>query len=64
MGAGIEASFPAFVALGAMALGRKGFYRPYDTSGVERPATTTPDSLVVTAWGHWRGEGMALLETV
>jgi 3-oxoacyl-[acyl-carrier-protein] synthase II len=64
MGAGIEASFPAFVALGAMALRRKGFYRPYDTSGVERPATTTPESLLVTAWGHWRGEGMALLETV
>ncbi len=64
MGAGIEASFPAFVALGAMALSRKGFYRPYDTSGVERPATTTPESLLVTSWGHWRGEGMALLETV
>ena len=61
-GAGMEASFPALVALGAIALARKGFYRPYDTSGLETPARATPESLVLTAWGHWRGEGLGLLE--
>ena len=64
IGAGFEATFPAVVALGAMALRRKGFYRPYDTSGVEASASTAPESLVLTCWGHWRGEGLALLESV
>jgi 3-oxoacyl-[acyl-carrier-protein] synthase II len=62
MGVGMEASFPALVALGAMALARKGFYRPYDSSGLEAPAKATPEKLVLTAWGHWRGEGLGLLE--
>jgi 3-oxoacyl-[acyl-carrier-protein] synthase II len=62
LGAAIEASFPALVALGALALRQKGFYRPYDTSGVETPARDVPESLILTAWGHWRGEGLALLE--
>jgi 3-oxoacyl-[acyl-carrier-protein] synthase II len=62
LGVGMEATFPALVALGAMALSRKGFYRPYDTSGLEAPARAMPESLVLTAWGHWRGEGLGLLE--
>ncbi len=62
LGVGMEASFPALVALGAIALSRKGFYRPYDTSGLEAPARAMPESIVLTAWGHWRGEGLGLLE--
>jgi len=61
IGAGMDASFPAHVALGAIALRQNGFYRPADDSGLERPTTTTPDGVIVTSWGHWRGEGMALL---
>jgi 3-oxoacyl-[acyl-carrier-protein] synthase II len=61
LGVGMEASFPALVALGAMALSRKGFYRPYDTSGVEAPVRAAPESIVLTSWGHWRGEGLGLL---
>jgi 3-oxoacyl-[acyl-carrier-protein] synthase II len=45
-----------------MALARKGFYRPYDTTGLEAPVRAMPEKLVLTAWGHWRGEGLGLLE--
>ena len=64
LGTGVEASFPAMVALAALALSRKGFYRPVDTTGFERPAETVPTAIAVNSWGSWRGEGMGLVEAV
>jgi len=59
LGHGVEATFPANVALGALALARGGFYPamdPADAGGgpVER--------ILVTGFGQWRGEALALLE--
>ncbi|WP_421725178.1 beta-ketoacyl-ACP synthase [Bauldia sp.] len=64
LGAGIESSFPAMMGLAALALSRKGFYRPADDTGFEAPAPRTPTAIVVNSWGSWRGEGMGLVEAI
>ncbi len=64
LGTVMEPAFPALVALAALALRRKGFYRPIDDTGLERPLAAPPDAILVTTWGHWRGEGMGLVEAV
>jgi len=64
IGSGIEATFPALIGLGALALSRKGFYKPADETGFEKPETGSPDRIVATTWGIWRGEGMGLIEAV
>jgi 3-oxoacyl-[acyl-carrier-protein] synthase II len=64
LGAATSAAFPAAAGLAALALSRRGFYRPFDATGLERPAATPPSRIVVTTVGIWRGEGMALLSTV
>jgi 3-oxoacyl-[acyl-carrier-protein] synthase II len=35
-----------------------------DSSGVERPHDGPADCVAVTCVGHWRGEGIALVEAV
>ena len=62
IGHGMEAQFPAGVALAALALSRGGFYPPFEDSGIEAPLETPPRRILVTSFGHWRGEGLALLE--
>jgi 3-oxoacyl-[acyl-carrier-protein] synthase II len=64
LGSGIEATFPALVGLGALALSRKGFFKPVDETGFEKPQIETPDRIVATTWGIWRGEGLGLIEAV
>jgi 3-oxoacyl-[acyl-carrier-protein] synthase II len=64
IGSGIEATFPAQMALGALALSRKGFFQPIDETGFEKPETGTPRRIVATTWGIWRGEGMGLVEAI
>jgi 3-oxoacyl-[acyl-carrier-protein] synthase II len=64
LGHGVEAHFPTGVALAALALSRNAFYPPFDTTGVEIAAPTRPDRVLVSGFGHWRGEGMALLERI
>ena len=59
IGHGVEATFPANVALGALALLRGGFYPAMD------PADTGDgpvERILVTGFGQWRGEALALLE--
>ncbi len=59
------AALPVFlVALAALALARGGFYPPLDPSGFEKPAEAAPRQVLVTGFGHWRGEGLGLLEAV
>lgn len=62
LGHGVEAHFPLGIALGALALHHGRFYPPFDTSGMEEPLSEAPKRILVTALGHWRGEGLALLE--
>ena len=64
LGTSVEATFPSMVGLAALALSRKGFYRPADETGFEAPAKTTPTAIAVNSWGNWRGEGMGLVEAI
>jgi 3-oxoacyl-[acyl-carrier-protein] synthase II len=62
LGHSVEAHFPAGVALAALALNAGAFYPPFDASGVEQAFTGSLERVLVTGLGHWRGEGLALLE--
>jgi 3-oxoacyl-[acyl-carrier-protein] synthase II len=64
IGSGIEATFPGLMGLGALAISRKGFFKPSDETGFEQAETGTPKRIVATTWGIWRGEGMGLIEAV
>jgi 3-oxoacyl-[acyl-carrier-protein] synthase II len=59
LGHSLEAAFPASLALAAMAVSRGRLFAP-----LEAAETPTPGDLrqvLVTSWGLWRGEAMALL---
>ena len=62
LGHGPEPQFAMNIALAAVALGRGTLFQPGDDSGVERPTQGPFQRVVVSAIGHWRGEGMALVE--
>jgi 3-oxoacyl-[acyl-carrier-protein] synthase II len=64
LGTAAGATFPVIAGLAALALSRRGFYRPADESGFEREAVRQPERIVATSIGIWRGEGMGLIETV
>jgi 3-oxoacyl-[acyl-carrier-protein] synthase II len=64
LGHGLEPQFPMNVALAAIAVSRGKLYPPSDRSGVERPMDGPLAQVVVTGVGHWRGEGLALVEAV
>ncbi|RAI36559.1 beta-ketoacyl-ACP synthase [Rhodoplanes roseus] len=63
-GHSIEPQFVFNIALATLALGQGRLFAPCDTTGFETPATGALDQVVVTGVGHWRGEGLALVETV
>lgn len=60
LGLGIEATFPATLALGALAISRKRLFAPLEAA--EAPFSGELRQVAVNCWGHWRGEGMALLD--
>jgi 3-oxoacyl-[acyl-carrier-protein] synthase II len=62
VGHGVEPQFPFNVALAAIAVSRGSLFPPADPTGVEKPMDRPVRQAVVTAVGHWRGEGMALVE--
>jgi 3-oxoacyl-[acyl-carrier-protein] synthase II len=64
VGHAFEPQFAMNVALAAIVLGRENLFGPWDSSGVERQYEEALDRIVVTGVGHWRGEGMALVEAV
>jgi 3-oxoacyl-[acyl-carrier-protein] synthase II len=64
LGHGFEPQFAMNIALAALALGRGKLYPPAATSEVEQAYEGPFDRIAVTAVGHWRGEGMALVERV
>jgi 3-oxoacyl-[acyl-carrier-protein] synthase II len=64
LGHGFEPQFAMNIALATLALGREKLFPPLDASGVERAYEGAPDQIAVTAVGHWRGEGLALVEAV
>src|SRR5262245_31777929 len=64
LGHGFEPQFAMNIALATLALWHERLFPPGDSSGVERAMAGSVDQIVVTAVGHWRGEGMALVEAV
>jgi len=60
----VEAQFPLGLALAALALKNARLFPPVDGSGAEIEMPAAPSQIVVVGTGHWRGEGMALLEPV
>jgi 3-oxoacyl-[acyl-carrier-protein] synthase II len=62
LGHGLEPQFPANIALAAAALGHGKLFAPGDAS--ERAMDGTLKQAIVTSVGHWRGEGLALVEAV
>lgn len=63
LGHSLEAHFIAGLALAALAVSNETFYPPFDTSEVESARDIRPDSVLVTTFGHWRGEGIALVQS-
>lgn len=65
IGHGMEAHFPAAVCLAALSLAAERFYEPMTDCAVEaRHPGSDLARILVTGAGHWRGEGLALLERV
>jgi 3-oxoacyl-[acyl-carrier-protein] synthase II len=54
-----EPSFPAAIALGALSIANGRLFGPLDPA--EAPMPGALSQVLVTSWGHWRGEAMALL---
>ena len=59
-GHSLEPSFPANLALAAMSLSRRRLFAPLEPD--EQPMTHELRQVLVTSWGHWRGEALAVVE--
>ncbi len=64
IGHALEPQFAMNIALAALAVGRGKLFAPCDGSGFETPSDEALDRAIVTAVGHFRGEGLALVEAV
>lgn len=62
LGHGLEPQFVMNIALAAIALGHGSLFPPCDSTGLERPMSGNLSQILVTGIGHWRGEGLALVE--
>jgi 3-oxoacyl-[acyl-carrier-protein] synthase II len=60
----MEAQFPLGIALAALSISRGKLFAANDPTGLEVEMTLPPTQIVVVGAGHWRGEGMALVEAV
>lgn len=58
-----EAHFLMGMALAALAVSKNEFYLPFDNSGVEKSGKTSAHQILVTTFGHWRGEGLGLVQS-
>ncbi len=61
LGHSVEAHFLSGMALAAMAVRAGRFYPPFDRSPIEIPRETSPNHVLVTAVGGWRGEALGLV---
>ncbi len=60
----METQFPLGLALAALAISRGALFPPNDPTGLELEMSKPPAQIVVMGTGHWRGEGMALVEAI
>jgi len=63
LGNTLEAQFPVNVVLASLAIAKGAFFDPFDNSGVEQEYSGHPERVLISSWGHWRGEGLALIDT-
>jgi 3-oxoacyl-[acyl-carrier-protein] synthase II len=61
LGNTLEAQFPINVILASLAISRGAFFDPFDDSGVEQSFSGEPQQVLISNWGHWRGESLALV---
>jgi 3-oxoacyl-[acyl-carrier-protein] synthase II len=59
LGHSLEPSFPAGLALAAMVVAKGRLFAPLEPG--EAPMTGPLRQALVTGWGHWRGEALALV---
>jgi 3-oxoacyl-[acyl-carrier-protein] synthase II len=62
LGHSLEPSFPANLALAAMSVSKHRLFAPLETAELEAPMATDLRQVLVTSWGHWRGEALAVIE--
>jgi 3-oxoacyl-[acyl-carrier-protein] synthase II len=60
----MEAQFPLGLALAALSLSRGALFPSAGAPSVEVEMSERPSQIVVIGTGHWRGEGMALVEAI
>jgi 3-oxoacyl-[acyl-carrier-protein] synthase II len=60
----METQFPLGIALAALSISRGALFPANDSSGFEIEMSKPPTQIVVVGAGHWRGEGMALVEAI
>jgi 3-oxoacyl-[acyl-carrier-protein] synthase II len=60
----MEAQFALGIALAALSIARGKLFAPQDSTGAEIETSAAPSQIVVIGTGHWRGEGMALVEAI
>ena len=63
LGNTLEAQFPVNVILASLAISKGKFFDPFDNSGVEQEYAGAPERVLISSWGHWRGESLALVDT-
>jgi 3-oxoacyl-[acyl-carrier-protein] synthase II len=63
-GHAVETQFPLGIGLAALAISRGALFPPNDSTGFEIEMSGSPTQIVVIGAGHWRGEGMALVEAI
>ncbi|HEY6023551.1 MAG TPA: beta-ketoacyl-ACP synthase [Pseudolabrys sp.] len=64
LGHGMEPQFAMNIALATVALDHGSLFPPCDSTGLERPMSGDLSQVLVTGVGHWRGEGLALVERI
>jgi 3-oxoacyl-[acyl-carrier-protein] synthase II len=60
----METQFPLGIALAALSISRGALFPANDSTGFEIEMSKPPTQIVVVGAGHWRGEGMALVEAI
>jgi 3-oxoacyl-[acyl-carrier-protein] synthase II len=63
-GHAMETQFPLGLGLAALSISRGALFPPNDPTGLEIEMSRPPAQIVVVGAGHWRGEGMALVEAI
>ena len=61
-GNSMEAQFPFNVALASLAVSKGAFFEPFDNTGTEQVFSGEPHHILISTWGHWRGEALGLVD--